>query len=57
MITRIWRGWTSRENAARYEALIKTEIFPAIAARRVNGYRGITLLRRDLGAEVDHVVH
>ena len=53
MITRFWRGWTSRQNASVYEKLIKTEIFPGIAARKAKGYHGITLLRRDLGDEVE----
>jgi len=53
MITRIWRGWTTPENASAYENLIRTEIFPGIAARGVRGYRGITLLRRDAGDEVE----
>lgn len=46
MVERVWHGWTTGENADRYEALLKTEIFPGIAARGVAGYRGIRLLRR-----------
>jgi hypothetical protein len=53
MITRIWRGWTTRENAPKYEQLLLTEIFPGIAARNVPGYQGISLCRRDLGDEVE----
>jgi hypothetical protein len=53
MITRIWRGWSTRANAEAYETLIKTEIFPAIASRNVRGFLGITLLRRDMGEEVE----
>lgn len=53
MLTRIWRGWTTRENADAYETLIKTEIFPAIASRNVRGLLGITLLRRELREEVE----
>ena len=53
MITRIWRGWTSRDNAETYQTLIQTEIFPGIAARRVHGFRGISLLRRDMAEEVE----
>lgn len=49
MIERIWRGWTSTdEDADAYEALLKREIFPGIAAKEVAGYRGIRLLRRAL---------
>ena len=46
MIARIWHGWTSPGNADAYEALLKAEIFPGIAAKGVEGYRGIRLLRR-----------
>ncbi|WP_437759556.1 antibiotic biosynthesis monooxygenase family protein [Sorangium sp. So ce1389] len=55
MIRRIWHGWTSPENADTYEALLKTEIFPAILAKRVRGFRRIELLRRPLGDEVEFV--
>jgi antibiotic biosynthesis monooxygenase (ABM) superfamily enzyme len=55
MIARVWHGWTRPENADAYEALLKTEIFPGIAAKNVAGYRGIELLRRPLGDEVEFV--
>ena len=55
MISRIWHGWTTPENANVYENLLKTEIFPAIAAKGVSGYRGIQLLRRQLPEEVEFV--
>lgn len=55
MIKRIWRGWTRPEEAGRYERLLREEILPAIAAKRVDGYRGIELLRRELGPEVEFV--
>ena len=53
MVSRIWRGWTSRENADAYEALLRTEIFVGIAHRSIEGYRGIHLLRRDVDDGVD----
>jgi heme-degrading monooxygenase HmoA len=46
MIGRVWHGWTKPENADKYERLLKEEIFPGIAAKKVSGYRGIQLLRR-----------
>lgn len=55
MITRIWHGWTTRDNAPLYETLLRTEIFPGIASRKVQGYRGISLLRRDLGEEIEFI--
>ena len=48
MIARIWHGWTTIENADRYESLLKAEIFPGIAARGVAGYKEIQLFRRPL---------
>ena len=55
MIIRIWHGWTTPENADTYEDLLKTEIFPGIAAKTIPGYRGIALLRRDIGGEVEFI--
>jgi heme-degrading monooxygenase HmoA len=55
MISRIWHGWTTPENADRYESLLKTEIFLGIQAREIAGFRRIQLLRRDLGDEVEFV--
>jgi heme-degrading monooxygenase HmoA len=48
MIARIWHGWTKPENADTYEKLLKEEIFPGIAAKKVHGYKGIRLLRRNV---------
>lgn len=46
MIARIWHGWTAPEDADTYEKLLKEEIFPGIASKKVSGYSGIRLLRR-----------
>lgn len=55
MISRIWRGWTTRNNADTYERLLREEIFEGIAVRRIEGFRGIDLLRREHGEEVEFV--
>ena len=55
MIARIWHGWTTPQNADVYENLLKTEIFPGIASKKVGGYRSIQLFRRPLGDEVEFV--
>ena len=55
MISRIWHGYTTAANADAYEALLKTEIFTGIGARRIPGYRGIQLFRRSLGDEVEFI--
>jgi hypothetical protein len=54
MITRVWRGWTTPENAAAYQRIVSTQVLPAIAARNLEGYHGAYLLRRTLdGGEVE----
>ena len=55
MISRIWHGWTNRENADAYEQLLRSEIFTGIAERATPGYRGIHLLRRDVDEGVEFV--
>jgi len=55
MILRIWHGWTNPANADAYEALLKEEIFLGIGDRKIPGYRGIQLLRRDLDSEVEFI--
>ena len=55
MISRIWHGWTSPENADAYESLLKNEIFIGISKREIAGYKGIHLLRRNLGKEIEFV--
>ncbi len=53
MISRLWHGWTSRENADAYEDLLRREILPRI--HRVKGYKGAFLLRKDAGDEIEFV--
>ena len=55
MIARLWHGWTTLANADIYENLLKTEIFPGIAAKEVDGYRSIRLLRRTSGEEIEFI--
>jgi len=53
MIARIWHGWTTHENANKYEELLRSEVLPGI--HRVPGFQGAHLLRRDAGAEVEFI--
>ena len=55
MISRVWHGWTTPANADAYESLLVSEIFQAIQRRQIAGYRGIHLLRRNLGDEVEFI--
>jgi len=55
MISRIWHGWTTPQNADAYETLLRGEIFRHIEQREIRGYRGIHLLRRDVPEGVEFV--
>jgi len=53
MICRLWRGWTTRENAKAYEQIVREQVIPGIEARHISGFRHIDLMKRDLGSEVE----
>jgi heme-degrading monooxygenase HmoA len=53
VIARIWRGWTTPENADAYQRIVSQEVLPGIAARNLDGYHGSYLLRRELDDEVE----
>jgi len=53
MIARIWHGWTTRENAEKYEKLLREEVLLEIAQRSIPGYKGAELFVRE--AENDEV--
>ena len=55
MIARIWRGWTKPADAKVYENMLRSEIFPIIAARKISGYHGAELFIREDGNEMEFV--
>ena len=55
MLSRIWHGWTTHQNADKYEALLKEEIFIGIQDRRIRGFKDIQLLRRQTDGEVEFI--
>ena len=55
MIARIWHGWTKPADAKAYEKLLRDEIFPSIAAREIEGYRGAELFIREDNDEAEFV--
>ena len=55
MISRIWHGYTTPENADTYEGLLKDEIFTGIRDRNIQGFREIQLFRRNAGDEVEFI--
>ena len=55
MISRIWHGYTTRENADAYENLLKEEIFIGIHDRHIPGFKQIQLFRRNQEDEVEFI--
>lgn len=53
MICRLWRGWTTPENADAYERIVRGEVIPAIEARGIEGFVHIDLMKRTAGGEVE----
>lgn len=53
MICRVWRGWTTPEQAAAYEQIVRGEVIPGIEAMGISGFRHIDLMKRELGEEVE----
>ncbi|MEO7635046.1 MAG: hypothetical protein ABIS38_05310 [Sphingomicrobium sp.] len=53
MICRLWRGWTTPENAGAYERIVRGEVIPGIEAMSIGGFRHIDLMKRDVGDEVE----
>ncbi len=49
MISRTWRGWTTLDNADKYDELLRITIFPGILMRDIPGFDAIELGRRALG--------
>jgi hypothetical protein len=53
LIARIWHGWTTPENASAFEDLLTKEAIPSIENGKIDGLKGIQLLKRDVGNEVE----
>ena len=53
MICRVWRGWTTKDNADAYEHVVRGEVIPGIEARRIPGFRSIDLVRRERDDDVE----
>ena len=54
MIARLWKGWTSLENAGAYEKLLREHVLPGL--RQLDGYQGGYILRKEDQGEVEFVV-
>ncbi len=54
-IKRIWHGWTTPDNADKYQHLLHDFVFPGIEAKNIPGYLSVELLRRAHETEVEFV--
>lgn len=52
MIARIWKGWTSKDDAATYEKLFRDTVLPKVT-QGVDGFISTDLLRREDGDEIE----
>ncbi|TDO58807.1 hypothetical protein EV651_10982 [Kribbella sp. VKM Ac-2571] len=53
MICRQWRGWTTPENAAAYERVVREQVIPGIEALHIPGFLSIDLVRREREQDVE----
>jgi len=54
MIVRMWRGQTTRDNAATYLSHVTGNVFPALGG--IDGYLGARVLRRESSDRVEFLV-
>jgi len=45
MIARVWKGWTSPEQADAYEKLLREVVYPGLQS--ISGYQGGYIFRQD----------
>ena len=54
-IKRVWHGWTTKENADKYQIILSKEVLPSIEAKKIHGYKKIEVLKIELKDEVEFV--
>ena len=54
-IKRVWHGWTTIDNAAKYQDILLNEVIPGIEAKKIPGYKKFEVLRIELQGEVEFV--
>ena len=55
MVARIWRGYTSFENADAYENFLKTEFMPSVEEKKIPGYKRFELMRKNGSEEISFI--
>ena len=54
-IKRVWHGWTTKENADKYQDILLNKVLVGIEAKKITGYRDIQVLRKEHREEVEFV--
>jgi hypothetical protein len=54
-VKRVWHGWTTRENAQKYQTVLNEQVLPGIEAKNIPGYQKIEVLRIARQDEVEFV--
>lgn len=55
MISRIWHGYTTHENAPVYQSTLLEQVIPDIEAMDIPGLHGVEVFRRELPDEVEFI--
>ena len=55
MISRIWHGYATQENADRYQAVVTGEVIPEILSMNIPGFVKIELFRLDGDVDVEFI--
>jgi len=56
VICRVWRGWTTLENAQAYDDYLQKELFPRLRRElQGHGFRGYQLLRLNRDGETEFI--
>ena len=53
MISRIWHGYATLNNAEEYEQIFKEEVIEIIQEKAITGFKGVELLKRPFGKEME----
>ncbi len=54
-IKRVWHGWTTIENADKYQSILQNEVIPGIETKKIPGFNQIEILRIEQKDEVEFI--
>ncbi|MDA3835014.1 MAG: hypothetical protein PF495_16630 [Spirochaetales bacterium] len=54
-IKKVWHGWTTKENANKYQSILQNEVIPGIEVKKITGFKKFEVLRIELQDEVEFV--